>query len=196
LITQKGADIFMEKFFRILNLEPGASTSQIKEAFRKKIKTLHPDVNPDPAAGEEFIRVYEAYQVLLKGVAPKPAFSAPGRKAERPPHRHRPRTRAEAVEDLHRFQARIRANKILSDRKRYRSSRYFQLYRILNYAVFAIMLVVTWLFALIPTLFLIFSGTDWFLVVVICIPVILVSFVMMTKAFDYKHELDLIFQDP
>ena len=37
---------------------------KMKKAFRKKARTLHPDVNKDPDAEERFKELNEAYDVL------------------------------------------------------------------------------------------------------------------------------------
>jgi hypothetical protein len=42
----------------------GASSPEIKRAYRVLVQQLHPDVNPDPAAHERIKEVNEAYDVL------------------------------------------------------------------------------------------------------------------------------------
>ena len=52
-------------YYEVLGLTKGASEQEIKSAFRKKAKELHPDVNKDdPNAEEKFKEVQEAYSVL------------------------------------------------------------------------------------------------------------------------------------
>jgi hypothetical protein len=50
--------------YGILELTESATREQVKAAFRKKAKTLHPDLNPG-AKREEFMIVEEAYKMLL-----------------------------------------------------------------------------------------------------------------------------------
>ncbi|CAN6913504.1 unnamed protein product [Brassica oleracea] len=51
--------------FSILGLEPGASDSQIKKAYRKLSIQYHPDKNPDPEANNYFVEsIAKAYQAL------------------------------------------------------------------------------------------------------------------------------------
>jgi molecular chaperone DnaJ len=42
----------------------GATADEIKKAYRKLARELHPDINPDPHAQEKFKEVTEAYDVL------------------------------------------------------------------------------------------------------------------------------------
>ena len=57
--------------FRILNIEPGASMSQIKNAYRALSLMYHPDKNPgDTEKAEMFMKVTEAY-IALTDLFPK-----------------------------------------------------------------------------------------------------------------------------
>ena len=49
----------------LLGLQPGATTQQIKRAFRKLAMQWHPDRNADPAALEHFKRLRQAHDGLL-----------------------------------------------------------------------------------------------------------------------------------
>lgn len=49
-------------FYRVLGVKPHASEREIKSAYRKKARHMHPDKHPDKA--EAFMEVSEAYQVL------------------------------------------------------------------------------------------------------------------------------------
>ena len=51
-------------YFAVLGLPRGASDSDIKRAYRKLARDLHPDVNPDPGAKERFQEVTRAYEAL------------------------------------------------------------------------------------------------------------------------------------
>src|SRR3954452_16787753 len=51
-------------YYGILGLTPGASDSDIKRAYRRMARDLHPDVNPAPGAKERFQEVSKAYQAL------------------------------------------------------------------------------------------------------------------------------------
>jgi len=54
-----------EYYYKILGLPPGASMKEIKAAYRSKAKKFHPDLNKNPEAHENFLRVNEAYTFLV-----------------------------------------------------------------------------------------------------------------------------------
>ena len=51
-------------FYQILGVPREASQEDIQRAYRRLARTLHPDVNKDPAAEERFKDISEAYDVL------------------------------------------------------------------------------------------------------------------------------------
>jgi len=51
-------------FYALLGVDPGATTAQIKSAYRKLAKQYHPDVNDSPDAAEKFREITEAYDTL------------------------------------------------------------------------------------------------------------------------------------
>ncbi|KAL0299590.1 UNVERIFIED_CONTAM: DnaJ protein ERDJ2A [Sesamum radiatum] len=56
--------------FSILGLEPGASDSAIKKAYRRLSIQYHPDKNPDPAAHKYFVEfIAKAYQALTDPIS-------------------------------------------------------------------------------------------------------------------------------
>lgn len=51
-------------YYEVLGLSKGASTQEIKKAYRKLSKQYHPDINKAPDADEKFKEITEAYEVL------------------------------------------------------------------------------------------------------------------------------------
>jgi tetratricopeptide (TPR) repeat protein len=56
----------LEQCYQLFNLQPGASATQIKGAYRKLARVMHPDVNPaDASAHNRFVTLNQAYELLL-----------------------------------------------------------------------------------------------------------------------------------
>ncbi len=51
-------------YYRILGISENADIAEIKNAFRRKAKACHPDINKSPGAHERFIDINEAYIYL------------------------------------------------------------------------------------------------------------------------------------
>lgn len=54
----------MSDHYEVLGVDRNATQDQIKKAYRKLARELHPDVNPSPEAQERFKLVTHAYEVL------------------------------------------------------------------------------------------------------------------------------------
>ena len=54
----------MADLYELLGVSRTAAPDDIKKAYRKRARELHPDTNPDPTAAERFKEVARAYEVL------------------------------------------------------------------------------------------------------------------------------------
>lgn len=62
--TAGGLETVAKDYYGILGVRRDATPEEIKRAYRKLARELHPDVNPDPEAQERFRDVTAAYEVL------------------------------------------------------------------------------------------------------------------------------------
>lgn len=69
-IKNMSGEIQVFEPFSILGLEPGASDSEIKKAYRRLSIQYHPDKNPDPEAHNYFVEyISKAYQALTDPIS-------------------------------------------------------------------------------------------------------------------------------
>jgi molecular chaperone DnaJ len=54
----------MNDYYGVLGVRRDAEADEIKKAYRRLARELHPDVNPDPQTQERFKEVTQAYEVL------------------------------------------------------------------------------------------------------------------------------------
>jgi molecular chaperone DnaJ len=53
-----------DDYYALLEVAPDAPADEIKRAYRRLARQLHPDTNPDPTAAERFKSIAQAYEVL------------------------------------------------------------------------------------------------------------------------------------
>lgn len=51
-------------YYKVLGIARGASTDDVRKAYRQLARQCHPDVNKSPDAEERFKEINEAYEVL------------------------------------------------------------------------------------------------------------------------------------
>lgn len=65
LILSSDLSLANRDFYKILNVKKSATTNEVKKAYRKLAKELHPDKNKDdPNASQKFTDLSAAYEVL------------------------------------------------------------------------------------------------------------------------------------
>lgn len=50
--------------YKLLGVSPGATLTEVREAYFKKVKLYHPDINPTEEARVQFAQIQEAYKEL------------------------------------------------------------------------------------------------------------------------------------
>lgn len=54
------------EYYRILDVTPDHTLDEVKKAFRAKAKKYHPDINRQPGSHDQFIRITEAYEFIIR----------------------------------------------------------------------------------------------------------------------------------
>jgi len=52
------------EYYNLLGISYEATPVEIRAAYFDAVRRLHPDVNPDPKAQEQFLEIQEAYEIL------------------------------------------------------------------------------------------------------------------------------------
>jgi DnaJ-domain-containing protein 1 len=65
-----------DKYYTLLGLSPGAEVSEVRKAYRAKVKLCHPDIAPVADGTLLFIELTEAYEFLLSALREKNEVSS------------------------------------------------------------------------------------------------------------------------
>ncbi len=60
------AELDLSPYYQALELEPGATADDVRTAYRKLVRTCHPDVCDAPDSQARFMQLKEAYDMLRK----------------------------------------------------------------------------------------------------------------------------------
>lgn len=52
------------EYYQVLEIPPNATVTEVREAYFRKVKTCHPDINPSDEAKKQFASIQEAYKTL------------------------------------------------------------------------------------------------------------------------------------
>lgn len=59
----------LDQCYQLFDLQPGASAIEVKAAYRRLARAMHPDLNPaDRDAHKRFVTLNQAYQALLESL--------------------------------------------------------------------------------------------------------------------------------
>lgn len=53
-------------YYDLLGISPGSDLQKVRKAFRAKAKIYHPDINHNPLAQAHFIKIREAFEMIVK----------------------------------------------------------------------------------------------------------------------------------
>lgn len=169
-----------EHAYSVLGISVDATEDEIKSAFRKKAKELHPDRNKAPDAHEQFLNLHEAY-ALLSGKIKKTFADAV--------KEHQQEDRMKRAREAAANHARKKYDEYLRELEMYRSSPYAWIFKILYYGLFFIYLLSAMTFACIPVMLFTY-GIEWF---VISCPLWVLSLYTFSYAYGWKKEIDPLF---
>ena len=165
--------------YALLRLRPDATPEEIKKAFRRRAKQLHPDQNPSADAHDQFIRLHEAYEILTR-TRPETSLE----KQSSPEEDRMERARKSAAQ-----YARMKYEEYVRETEMYHTSPYAWIFKILYYGLFLVDLFCAMVFVCVP-LVLITYGFGWFL---LSSPLWVLSFFTFAYAYQWKKEIDPLF---
>jgi len=178
----------LNDYYHTLGLNAGADLDEIKKAFREKAKKYHPDLNSQPNAQEEFIRVHTAYEMVLahlrgkssRTFAEEPISFAAAEVAMR---RQAMKNRAENY-------ARMKYEEFVRECEAYHNSPYSWVFKLLYYGLYYLYLFCAMLFVFIPLWAGYEGGIGFFL---LCSPLFILSYFTVRMANGWKKEIDPLF---
>lgn len=120
----------MANYYQVLGLSPGASEAEIRTAYRKKAKMYHPDINKSPDAHSMFILLTMAYETLINPSA-RERYDLKNHKNTSATNTYQEYLKAKKAREE--FEARMRHYEFLKNREKFRSSKYYNLAKIVTH---------------------------------------------------------------
>ena len=59
----------LARHYQTLGLRRGASSREVKSAYRNLVRQYHPDINPDETAVEQFLKINDAYTAISESLS-------------------------------------------------------------------------------------------------------------------------------
>jgi hypothetical protein len=145
----------LEEYYTILGLKNGAKQEEIKKAYRFLAKKHHPDVSDDPDAGEKFIIITEAYEILMnRSVLETLRITSDSEDEQKYTYEYFRKAARETAKRA----AEMRYEKLQREHEAFQKSGMYDLFLLLNYMFHGFLVLVT-LFLLIFPVYLAIKTT-------------------------------------
>ena len=119
-------------YHKILGLEKDAGPEDIKRAYRQLAKKYHPDINHAPEAHDQFIRITEAYEILINSDLHEYYFHRESTRDTGFMRARYEKAREEAREEARRY-ARMKYEKFIREQEAFKKSGWHDLILTLRY---------------------------------------------------------------
>jgi hypothetical protein len=175
-------------YYEILGIRDGANAVEIKRAYREKAKLVHPDHNNAPEAKDEFIRIHNAYEVVmahLQGKLYREKLQEPVTFAAA-----EVKMRREAMRNRAQEFAKMKYEEYLKECEAYHSSPYSWIFKILYYGLFYLYIFCALIFIFVPLWAGYEGGIGYFF---LCLPLFIFAYFTVKMANGWKKEIDPLF---
>lgn len=109
-------------YYDILGISQGASSDEIRRAFRKKAKQYHPDVNKSADANAHFLLIKKAYEVLISGNTSASHYNT---QANHMSSFESYMSWKQKQEEQLKYEARLRYEEFIKRREKFRTSKWY-----------------------------------------------------------------------
>jgi hypothetical protein len=114
----------MADYYQVLGIASDANEAEIRAAYRKKAKLFHPDVNKSPDAHSKFVMVTAAYETLIN-YNKRENYNLRSKSSSSRFQSYNEWMQAQRAKAE--FEARMRYYEFLSNREKFRDSRFYWL---------------------------------------------------------------------